>query len=143
MLITSNYRRVTQRHSELVDRHIVLNCPHGRGTRVLISSPRLSISICRVFKKYLENSWTQLKRSWVSKQFFGEINSELPPLSLQFIFFQIPRLPEALLSLQDYQFLEQLFTSNTSVHIYYYTSCTTLYSVLIGSHSTKSFLGQF
>ncbi|CAI8050545.1 Epoxide hydrolase 4, partial [Geodia barretti] len=71
--------RVTQRYPELVDRHIVLNCPHGR-----------------VFKNFLENSWTQLRRSW-------------------FIFlFQIPRLPEALISLQDYQFLEQLFTSHTS-----------------------------
>jgi pimeloyl-ACP methyl ester carboxylesterase len=71
--------RVTQRYPELVDRHIVLNCPHGR-----------------VFKKFLENSWTQLRRSW-------------------FIFlFQIPRLPEALIRLQDYQFLEQLFTSHTS-----------------------------
>ncbi|CAI8057621.1 Epoxide hydrolase 4, partial [Geodia barretti] len=69
----------TQRYPELVDRHIVLNCPHGR-----------------VFKTFLENSWTQLRRSW-------------------FIFlFQMPRLPEALISLQDYQFLEQLFTSHTS-----------------------------
>jgi pimeloyl-ACP methyl ester carboxylesterase len=93
--------RVTQRYPELVDRHIVLNCPHGR-----------------VFKKFLENSWTQLRRSWVSLLF--TLNYSPAPLFLslpflQFIFlFQIPRLPEALIRLQDYQFLEQLFTSHTS-----------------------------
>ena len=38
------------------------------------------------------------------------------PSLFQFIFFfQIPRLPELLLSLQDYQFLEDLFTGQHSV----------------------------
>ena len=43
----------------------------------------LSISLYRVFKKFLENTWTQLRRSWVSL-----IYSKLFPrlsLFLQFI----------------------------------------------------------
>ena len=76
--------------------------------------------MCRVFKQHLEQSWRQLSKSWVRRTFL--FSSSVPlihllfSVSFQFIFFfQIPWLPEVLLSLQDYQFLEDLFTSKRSV----------------------------
>ena len=40
----SVYRRLTQRYPELVDRFIVMNCPHGR----LVYSCTPTLSVCTV-----------------------------------------------------------------------------------------------
>ena len=73
--------------------------------------------ICRVFKQHLEKSWRQLSKSWVRTNLFSNASLiHLLCLLFQFIFFfQLPWLPEVLLSLQDYQFLDDLFTSKHSV----------------------------
>ena len=58
------------------------------------------------------------------------------PSLFQFIFFfQIPRLPELLLRLQDYQFLEDLFTGQHSVTTNSYSA---IYNITLLPYSSPS-----
>ena len=65
---------VTQHHPELVEKLVVMNCPH----------PRL-------FQHSITSNWSQLMKSW-------------------YVFlFQVPRLPEFLLSYRDYGYFSAVF----------------------------------
>lgn len=109
----SVYRRLTQRYSELVDRFIVMNCPHGRLVyvvlhllfpcvqyyvwAVLVQSHTLHVIVvlqalhyvfilCRVFKQFLEKSWRQLSKSWVRCKSLWRIPVHCSELKLPFLF---------------------------------------------------------
>ena len=65
---------VTQKHPELVEKLVVLNCPHTR-----------------VFKRTITGTWAQLLKSWYM------------------FLFQVPYLPEFLLSRRDYGYFSAVF----------------------------------
>jgi pimeloyl-ACP methyl ester carboxylesterase len=65
---------VTQKYPELVEKLIVLNCPHTR-----------------VFKRTIMGTWAQLMKSWYM------------------FLFQLPLLPEFILSMRDYGYFNAIF----------------------------------
>ena len=65
---------VTQKHPELVEKLVMLNCPHTR-----------------VFKRTVAGSWAQLLKSWYM------------------FLYQVPYLPEFLLSRRDYGYFSAIF----------------------------------
>ena len=65
---------VTQKHPELVEKLVVMNCPHSR-----------------IFKHTISSTWTQLMKSWYM------------------FLFQVPWLPEFILSIRDYGYFNAIF----------------------------------
>ena len=65
---------VATKHPDLVEKLIVLNCPHGR-----------------VFEKTLAGTWSQFMKSWYM------------------LLFQIPVLPEFMLSMRDFSYFNIIF----------------------------------
>ncbi len=65
---------VTQKHPDLIEKLVVLNCPHTR-----------------VFKRTISGTWAQLMKSWYM------------------FLFQVPFLPEFMMSMRDYGYFNAIF----------------------------------
>lgn len=65
---------VAQKHPELVEKFVVMNCPHSR-----------------IFKRTISGTWAQLMKSWYM------------------FLFQLPWLPEFLISRRDFGFFNAIF----------------------------------